>query len=484
MLHRQRILIEDQTVWRIASADRLAFLIDGAAYFAALREALLEARRSVFLVGWVIDSRLRLTRDETNDGLPEELADFLAHLVDTRPELSVQILSWDHSLIFTFDREFLTRSRLGWTTSERIHFELDGEHPRGGSHHEKLVVIDDEVAFIGGFDLGRSRWDTSSHRPDDERRATPAGEPYPSFHDLQTVVSGGAARLLGDHARERWRVATGESLDAGSGGDPWPSSVEPEIEAVDVGIVRTRAAHGGRPEIRETERLHVRMIENAARHIYIENQYLTSERIGRALADRLQGETPPEVVAVTSKENEGWLEQVTMGGLRARWCREIAESDHCGRFGVYHPVDRAGDPIIVHTKLMTVDDRLLYHGSANLANRSMSLDTECGLAIDAGDREDVVEAIRSLRHRLLAEHLGTTAARFSDEEVDHSLKSAVEHLAGNTETLEPLSVVEQEIPNALEPIAELADPEQDVSVLGALTGLDEHANGDAQDEGS
>jgi phosphatidylserine/phosphatidylglycerophosphate/cardiolipin synthase-like enzyme len=407
-----------------------------------------------------------------------KLAGFLSHLLGERSDLHVRIACWDHSVIYTFDRELLTRVRLGWATPERLRFELDDNHPPGASLHEKVVVIDDEVAFIGGFDLGRYRWDTSAHDPDDKRRVSPTGEPYPPFHDVQAVVSGPVARVLGDHARRRWRWLTGESTElVEAGGDLWPSTVDPAIEDLAIGIVRTRAEHGGRGAVRETLNLHRTFIAEAKGHIFIENQYLTADHIGRALRCRLSEDDPPAVVAITSKETEGWLEQLTMGGLRARWCREIRDADHRSRFAAYYPVNRAGEPVTVHSKILSVDDRWLYIGSANLANRSMVLDSECGLAIEAGGRDDARQLIRALRRRLLAEHLDVTPSEVATREEKESLKAAVDALAGGERTLIPLPSDAQELPDSLEPIAQLVDPQNVPSlsqVARELVGGDEH----------
>ena len=456
----ESILRKGDTVWRVATADRLAVLVDGADYYAALRDALGRARQSVVILAWVVDSQLSLVRDQDEDGRPVRLAEFLSHLVGERPDLHVRIACWDHSAIYTFDREVLPRVRLGWTTPDRLRFELDDSHPPGASLHEKVVVIDDEVAFIGGFDLGRYRWDTSAHDPDNPLRVTPTGEPYPPFHDVQAVVSGPVARVLGDHARRRWRRLTGESIElVEADSDLWPSTVDPAIEDLAVGIVRTQAEHGKRSAVRETLNLHRSLVAGARNHIFIENQYLTADQIGRALRSRLSEDDPPTVVAITSKETEGWLEQLTMGGLRARWCREIRDADHRSRFAAYCPVNRAGEPLTVHSKILTADDQWLYIGSANLANRSMVLDSECGLAIEAGGRDDARRLIRALRHRLLAEHLDATQSEVAALEEKGSLKDAIDALAGGERTLVPLPVDAQELPDSLEPIAQLADPQ-------------------------
>jgi phosphatidylserine/phosphatidylglycerophosphate/cardiolipin synthase-like enzyme len=99
-------------------------------------------------------------------------------------------------MIYAMEREFSPRDNLKWRTHRRIHFCLDGHHPVGASQHQKIVMVDDAVAFVGGFGLSKWRWDTSDYRPGDPRRTDPDGEPYPPFHDLQMAVDGPAARVL------------------------------------------------------------------------------------------------------------------------------------------------------------------------------------------------------------------------------------------------------------------------------------------------
>ena len=187
-----------------------AIAIDGERYFRAVREAIIAARHRVMILGWDIHSKLRLVRDETDDGLPVELGALLDHVaskqsVDIPAELGLRDDLPARARAFpsyTFDSK----------THSRVRFKLDGAHPKGASQHQKLVVIDDWVAFCGGIDLSQWRWDSSEHLPDDERRVDPAGNTYQPFHDLQMAVDGDAAAALAALARERWRRATGEEL--------------------------------------------------------------------------------------------------------------------------------------------------------------------------------------------------------------------------------------------------------------------------------
>lgn len=170
-----RILSETRNCWKVVKARRVGLIIDGQDYFRALRESLSEARESIFLLGWDIHSKLRLAREEHEDELPAELGPLLDEIARRRPGLQIHILSWDFSMIYAMEREFFPTYKLRWTSHDRVRFCLDGEHPVGASQHQKLVVIDDQVAFCGGIDVGKWRWDTSEHRVDDDRRIDPDG---------------------------------------------------------------------------------------------------------------------------------------------------------------------------------------------------------------------------------------------------------------------------------------------------------------------
>src|SRR5438270_6569575 len=149
------ILDPTSNVWRTTRAGRAAVLIDAGRYFGALRQAMLQARSTVFIVGWDIDSRTRLVGEAgtADDGLPERFVDFLSALVKARPDLTVHILAWDYSVLYALERELFPAFSIGWRTPRRVRFCLDDNLPVGGAHHQKLVVIDDAVAFCGGLDV-------------------------------------------------------------------------------------------------------------------------------------------------------------------------------------------------------------------------------------------------------------------------------------------------------------------------------------------
>ena len=464
---RDRILRESINCWRIARARRAAFLVDADAYFRAFRSAVREARRSVLIAGWDIDSRVPLLRDGPPDGLPPLLGDFLKEVIRIRKELSVHILAWDYAMVFAFEREWLPIYKLSWGTRKRLHVHMDGKHPIDASHHQKIVVVDDAIGFAGGIDLSRKRWDTPGHSPADPRRADPGGEPFAPRHDVQMAVTGEAAKALGELVRERWRRCTGKRIPPPEDrvqAHPWPLPVAPALENVEVGVARTVPAYDGRPEVREVERLYLDSLAAARRFLYLEHQYLTSKTVGEALAARLRESDGPEVVVVLPERAPGWLEQGTMDVLRARLLAKLKEADRHGRLRVYCPVVRAPhrSAIHVHSKVTIADDEFVRVGSSNLSNRSMGLDTECDLAVEAAGDDRVRRAIDGLRGRLLGEHLGAEPEHLTEAvRREGSWIAAIESLRGGVRTLEELAPSVPEERDSIVP-ADLVDAERPI----------------------
>lgn len=460
------ILREGETCWRVANATRAAYLIDGAAYFSTLRQVMAAARRSIVIVGWDVDSRTVLDPAQT-DGAPAQLLGFLNALLASRPELRAYVLCWDFSMIYTFEREKLPAYRFAWDGHERLRFRLDGVHPVAASHHQKIVVIDDEIAFAGGLDLTIRRWDTSAHRYRDPLRLDPGGVTYAPMHDVQMIVEGDAARALGDLVRARWLAATGESLPVPPAPPPaepstlatlWPGNLAPDIEAAPIGIARTQPALAtaedrSNDDIQEVLQLTLASIAAAKTWIYIESQYLTSAEVADALGKSLEAPAGPEIVIVLPREECGWLERSTMGVLRARVIRQLRALDSHDRLRIYYPVipGLSSGCVNVHSKIMVVDDELARVGSANLSNRSMGLDTECDLAVDAGGDPRLAAGVALLRNRLLAEHLGCQPDRVAQQIEEHgSLIGAIESLSGGERTLQPIVLAPEEQPRGFD----------------------------------
>lgn len=435
------ILKPGRNCWRILQTSRTAFLIDGAAFFDAFFHAALRAERSILIAGWDIDSRIRLFPEDQREGFPSVLGDFLRRLVSRKKKLQIHILGWDFAAIYLFQRELFPVFKLPWKRHSRVHFCLDGKHPIGGSQHQKIIVIDDLIAFVGGLDLTKRRWDTPEHKAIDSRRVDPSGRAYHPFHDVQVAVDGKAAEALGELFRIRWKRVKGKEIrpPEKGGSDPWPAVLSPHIQDIHVALSRTEPAYDGRRAIQEVENLYLDSFSSARRFIYIENQYFSSFAVGKAVADILQREQGPEIVIVLRASSE-WLEETTMGAFRTRLLARIREADTHGRLMIYYPAILNTDYryIDVHSKVMIVDDTFVRVGSSNLSNRSMAVDAECDLSFESSGEDRIERRIAQFRNSLLAEHLGVSSGTVSDAFREKgSLIGAIESLRGGNRTLIP-----------------------------------------------
>ncbi|QIB33790.1 VTT domain-containing protein [Ancylobacter pratisalsi] len=407
------LLRPGRNTWKVEQAARASVLVDGGAYFGALRQAMTMARDTIHICGWDLDSRMKLVDEsgEAKDGLPETLADFLSALVKRNPRLRVRLLLWDYSVLFAFERELTPLYSFLWSTPAQIELCLDDALPLGASHHQKVVVIDDAIAFSGGLDLTRRRWDVSEHLPDDPRRTDPTGARYAPFHDVQMAVDGPAARALGKLFLQRWQRAACERLPSSRpnrGADRWPDRLVPDFHDVGIGIARTLPAYPDAAEVREVETLFFDMVDVAERYIYIENQFFTCEHITGRLVERMSARPELEVVIVMPQGYRGWFEHRAMGIGRQRVLEKFAAAGMARRVRMLYPESVASNeatPIMVHSKVTIIDDRILRIGSANLCNRSMGFDSECDLVVDAADEKQRA-AVAAVRDRLLAEHVG------------------------------------------------------------------------------
>lgn len=456
-----------ENVWRIERADRATVLIDGAAYFGAVRQALLKAQHTVLIAGWDIHSQTRLVGESgtADDGYPEIFVEFLSALCAERPRLEIRLLLWDFSLLYATERDAFPTYTLRWNTPPRIRLCLDDAVPIGSSQHQKLVIVDDAVAFSGGLDITIRRWDTSAHRLNDPHRVDPAGKPYAPFHDVQMVVDGAAARALSHLLRERWACAALEQLpaSAASQDDRWPDGVAPDFTDVDIGISRTQPRYEEQVQVDEVERLFLDMIDRAERTIYIENQYLTSVKIAERLAQRLRDKPELEALIVTPKRPDSWLELHSMVMGRIGFAR-ILEEAAPGRVRLMYPEVSDGEQhaaTMIHAKVMVIDDHLLRIGSANMNNRSMGTDTECDLSIEAASDAERARIVH-VRNTLLADHCGATADEVAAELVNRSLLQVAGELCRNGHRLCPVEDGSPEHFEISRYINGVADPERPI----------------------
>jgi phosphatidylserine/phosphatidylglycerophosphate/cardiolipin synthase-like enzyme len=424
-----------------ATAEKFSVIVDAEDYFRHARDAMLAAKRRITLVGWDFDSRIHLHDTDADDG-PSELGRFILWLVNRNPELEIFLLQWDFGIINTAKRGTTLLRLWQWARHDRIHLKFDSKHPFGASHHQKIMLIDDALAFVGGIDMTGDRWDTREHRHNDNRRRRPVTRRrYKPWHDVTTASTGPIVADIARLVAERWTIAGGKQPMTPLAADVrhWPETLPVQFENITLGVARTSPEIDEHPAVLEIERLWLDQIAAARKHLYIESQYFASRAIVSALAKRLAEPEGPEIVVINPETAQGWLEPIAMDTARARLFAWLKRADRFDRFRLYHPYDAAGDPIYVHSKTMIVDDTMLKVGSSNINNRSMRLDTECDVVMFArGGAPALRDGIAWARNNLLAEHLGSTpeavAARFAET---GSLIATIESLVAPGRALKP-----------------------------------------------
>lgn len=429
------------TCWRTERAQRVAFLLDNEPYYAALSSALRSAKRTIHILGWAFDPRTRLAPDgrEGPDD-PDEIGRILVELCRANPKLDVRVLVW-RSPFGVMDRQDIRghRAKRRFANTPVV-FREARDTPIGACHHQKIVVIDDQLAFCGGGDITTNRWDSRAHRDDEPRRILPDHARHPPRHEVTLMVEGPAAGALGELFRQRWIGATGDVLPEGrrDGAGAWPASAPAQLTNITVGIARTGPAWRGRPLVEEVRRLTLACIANARETIYLENQYFSCASVAVALAKRLREPSGPEVVLIVSGRAPSWFDHTTMDHARNPLIRLLRAADQFGRFRALSPSTAAGAGIIVHSKVGVFDDRVVRVGSANLNNRSEGFDTECDLAIQV-ENEVQRGAICDFRDLLISHYLAIEPAEFTQSRISRGgLVAAID--AFNTRgRLQPLA---------------------------------------------
>jgi phosphatidylserine/phosphatidylglycerophosphate/cardiolipin synthase-like enzyme len=422
-------------------------LVDGAAALPEIARELEQAQSHVHLTAWFVSPDFALTRD---GGQPTFLRNLLAELAE---RVDVRLLVWAGAPVPLFhpSRRTVRQACERLTRGTRIRCVTDSRERPMHCHHEKTVLVDDRVAFVGGIDLTYEtgdRYDTSDH---------PARGNV-GWHDACARIRGPAVADVAEHFRLRWREVSGESL-----APPLPQEPSGDVE---VQVVRTipekvyDAIPRGDFRILES---YVRALRSAERLVYLENQFLWSSEIVEILRDKL--ERPPSdefrlLVVLPSRPNDGADD--TRGAVA-----ELIEADRgAGRFlacTLYARRGRVVDRVYVHAKLGIVDDAWLTLGSANLNEHSLFNDTEMNIVTrDAG-------LARDTRLRLWAEHLelpveevAGDATRVIDERFKPVASEQLERLRADA----PLTHRLVELPAVLRRARRLLGPLQGLLVDG------------------
>lgn len=466
----------------IFPATSTGVIIDACDYYRLFYETAGQARRYILMTGWQFDTEVSLLRgkDAESAGGEVHFIHFLESLCERNHELEVYILAWDFTVFLTLEREWFQDLIFAWSTNERIHFCFDNKHAFNASHHQKLVIIDGKMAFVGGMDICSSRWDDRYHHLENKYRKDANETVYGPYHDIQSYHTGPIVNELVDIFQQRW-------LDSGAGQLLLPATdgSAPEIDYAPlfpmptdrVAISRTQIQNLQPPvkEILEILDLYFDAIMSAERLIYLENQYFSSHAIYWALVDRMTVADRSRLqIIMILPDRLPFTEELFLGLPQMRMLRslqQVAETNG-HRLGVYSTGSITGEErkmTFIHSKLLLVDDLFLTIGSANFTNRSMGLDTELNVTWEAeAGQTELIASIRAVRASLLAEHAGMYGRnqeyRFERiDELIYYLDGLVDDPHTRLCRYEPDASLENSSwPDALEPIARIVDPEEDL----------------------
>jgi phosphatidylserine/phosphatidylglycerophosphate/cardiolipin synthase-like enzyme len=329
---------------------------------------------------------------------------------------------------------------------------LDQRVRRGGSHHQKIVVLrhpdepEKDIAFAGGIDLCHSRRDDADHHGDPQAMTIAAAYgKNPPWHDVQLALRGPVVGAIDLSFRERWGdrapldqhgpISTAEdelrNADLSAGRLPKQPPDPPAPGSLNIQTLRTYPAM--RPPYpfaklgeQTIARGYTKAIKRARKLIYLEDQYLWSTEVAELFADALKANPELHLVAVVPRhpDVDGRLSlppnQIGRE-LAINLCRRAAPD----RVHIFDLENHEGTPIYVHAKVCVIDDVWCSVGSDNFNRRSWTHDSELSNAIldetrderapldPAGLGDGARRFARDLRLTLMREHL--------DQETDQNL---------------------------------------------------------------
>uniref|UniRef100_A0A668AK58 phospholipase D n=1 Tax=Myripristis murdjan TaxID=586833 RepID=A0A668AK58_9TELE len=313
------------------------WFVNAAGYFDAIADALEGAKEEIFITAW-LSPEIFLKRPVV-DGNTWRLDYILKRKAEQGVKICV-LLYKEVEVIMGLNSEYTKKTLLDLHSNIRVMRHPDHMPSTAllWAHHEKTVVIDQSLAFLGGIDLAYGRWDDSQHRLTDvgSVRRSPQpnavqdsndnnelcgearfwhGKDYCNFilkdwvklnkpfddfidryktprmpwHDIGVAVQGKAARDVARHFIQRWNFT--KLVKKRSGAMCFPCLLPKSLSAstvlpprwgrhteANVQVLRSVGQWSIGSKVHE-ESIHlayISAIQNSKHFIYIENQFFIS----------------------------------------------------------------------------------------------------------------------------------------------------------------------------------------------------------------
>uniref|UniRef100_A0A8C1TF92 phospholipase D n=1 Tax=Cyprinus carpio TaxID=7962 RepID=A0A8C1TF92_CYPCA len=444
--------------------------VNGKTYMEDVANALEEAKEEIFITDWWLSPEIFLKRPVV-EGNRWRLDCTLKRKAQQGVRIFVMLYK-ELELALGINSEYSKRTLM------RLHPNIKVmRHPDHVSssvylwaHHEKIVVIDQSVAFVGGIDLAYGRWDDCEHRLTDvgsvTRSVAQAMEqvrdiitfiknmyttPRMPWHDISSVVHGKAARDVARHFIQRWNFTKVRYLPPLCLAADWSAGIKHHEESI--------------------HNAYIQVIAKSKHFIYIENQFFIScadnkhvyNKIGDAIIERIiraHKEKKLFRVYVVTPLLPGFEGDISTGGGNALqavidiffFCLFFSWAVIClyfTQFSLYTPtvddqwmnyISICGlrthaelegrlvtELIYVHSKLLIADDNTVIIGSANINDRSMLGKRDSEVAVIFEDSETTPSVMDGQEYQagkfalqLRLECFKTILGAFNDPTIDVS----------------------------------------------------------------
>lgn len=420
----------------------VAVTIDGKDTFEQMYDHMLQAEKSILIANYDLDPHLRFARSYPTTLRPSPIRSscnrplFTLHIdpesrryslqdlliKKAREGVEVKALVWQPRMVLRMlpgadergidgradDVETLNAIAKGVGMDDRLEVRVDSTAPTlTSAHHEKIMVIDGTVGFCGGLDLSRGKWDLSTHDYESSLR-DPGAEPW---HDVHVAVRGPVVADIERHFWQRWAYSETRNARKARAVRVAPrSSPQGSVSVIALRTWKELDRNGG------IKAWYAEMFRKATDGIYIENQFpFQSKFLTGLLAKRLQEARDLKAVIVGPMEPNlpglvgSMIAKMSVNDVNRNLARLRKAAE--GRVATLSLISQHSTmpnmrkQIYVHSKVMTVDDRWMTVGSANLDKNGLKDSSELNLGITSE------ELASKTRIRLWQEHTGGKVSR-------------------------------------------------------------------------